>query len=164
MNEIKPAPKRTPTSILQKRTDRAEVKELIQMILDSPIRRAPITDVDGVRDIASFKGMNTDVKTRILLQIATDAMKGDRQAAEFIFKFGGLEPVKESKVTVETPTFIDDLGGEVINAVVAEEVKETVIESGDTTVALPVYVDDVEAGNITPEEIGAKFNERTSES
>ena len=143
-NESLP-PRKITSSVAKRKSDKSEIKDLIQEILDSPIKKSPIVEVDGLRDISSFKNANTDVKTRILLQIAMSAMKGDKASAEFLMKYGGFEPIKESKVTIDTPTFIDDISaasGEVQEMTEEDEPKSLEAPEED----LPVYVDITEAG------------------
>lgn len=143
-NESLP-PRKITSSVAKRKSDKSEIKDLIQEILDSPIKKSPIVEVDGFRDISSFKNANTDVKTRILLQIAMSAMKGDKASAEFLMKYGGFEPIKESKVTIDTPTFIDDISaasGEAQEMIEEDEPKSLEAPEED----LPVYVDITEAG------------------
>ena len=128
---------------LKSKSNRDDIQDLIQAILDSPIKKSATVKVDGLRDISAFKGANTDVKTRILLQITMDAMKGDRASAEFLMKYGGFEPIKEAKVTVNTPTFLDDIPGDGLDALPEGEVTEA-LEAPEEE--LPLYVDPVEAG------------------
>ena len=93
-----------------KAKEKQDMQKLIRMIFDSPLsNKEELLEVDGERSIEDFKKANVDIKTRILLQITMDAMKGDRQCAEFLFKYGGFEPPKEQHVTMETPTIIDDM-------------------------------------------------------
>lgn len=143
-NESLP-PRKITSSVAKRKSDKTEIKELIQEILDSPIKKSPIVEVDGLRDISSFKNANTDVKTRILLQIAMSAMKGDKASAEFLMKYGGFEPAKEAKVTIDTPTFIEDMpmGDESQGELSAES---SALPSSEETDELPIYVDISEAG------------------
>lgn len=87
------------------------MQKLIRMFLDAPIAvdRDEIKELDEKTTIKELHKAETDVKTRIILQIGLDAMKGDRQCAEFLFKYGGLEPIKEQEVTMNVPTIIDDM-------------------------------------------------------
>lgn len=86
-----------------------DMRRLIRAALDSPIQDGKQYELDGKTAFSSYKKKNTDVKTRMILSIAVDAMKGDRQAAEFLMKYGGFEPPKEQNVTVELPTIVDDI-------------------------------------------------------
>lgn len=95
---------------VRRRNDRRDVQRLIRAVLTSPMKDGPTVEVDGERSIESFKRQNTDMQTRILLNTAIDAASGDAKARDFLFKYAGFEPVKEQSVTVDMPTFIDDMG------------------------------------------------------
>ena len=87
-----------------------DLKDLIALVLESPVNSedANLALVNGNYSIQSFKGKNTDVRTRILLAMSMKAMAGDIKAAEFMMKYGGFEPPKEHNVEVKTPVFIND--------------------------------------------------------
>lgn len=95
-----------------KRTnDRRDMQRLIRTVLASPLSsNGEVLRVDGERSIESFKKKNTDVQTRIVINAALGAASGDAKARDFIFKYGGFEPVKEQSVSVDLPTFVDDMG------------------------------------------------------
>lgn len=95
---------------VRRRNDRRDVQRLIRAVLASPVKDGPTVEVDGERSVESFKKQNTDMQTRILLNTAIDAAAGDAKARDFLFKYAGFEPVKEQAVTVDMPTFIDDMG------------------------------------------------------
>ena len=97
---------------VKKTNDRRDLQRLIRMVLSSPLNDDDeILEVDGKRSIEAFKKKNTDMQTRIIINTAVDAAKGDAKAREFIFKYGGLEPVREQQITVDIPSFIDDISG-----------------------------------------------------
>ena len=97
---------------VKKANDRRDMQRLIRMVLASPVNSdEEMQVVDGKKSIESFKKKNTDMQTRIIINTAVDAAKGDAKAREFIFKYGGLEPVKEQQITVDIPTFVDDISG-----------------------------------------------------
>lgn len=94
---------------MEKRNARRDMQNLINAVLDSPLETGPVKKVDGEASLKSFKGANTDVKTRIILQFALDASKGDDKKANFLFKYGGLEPKLEQDVTLDMPVFVDTI-------------------------------------------------------
>lgn len=94
---------------VRKRRETLDMKRLIRLALDSPLTDGKIFEIDGEKPIEFFKKRNTDVKTRMVLQVAVDAAKGDLKSAEFLMKYGGFEPPKEQNVTVELPTIVDDI-------------------------------------------------------
>lgn len=96
--------------------DRQDMQRLIRLILDTPIHSTggkkgqKQVELSEGMTLDDLKGQNTDVKTRMLTVQALSACNGDKAAAEFLMKYGGLEPIKEQTVTLEPPTFVDDLG------------------------------------------------------
>lgn len=94
---------------IRKARETTDMKRLIRLALDSPLEDGMVFEVDGSKPLKYYKSRNTDVKTRMILQVAIDAAKGDLKSAEFLMKYGGFEPPKEQNVTVELPTIIDDI-------------------------------------------------------
>lgn len=98
--------------------DRQDIQRLIRLVLDAPVYKTkgrkpnPVVELEGDMSIEDIKGKNTTVATRILTVQALQAVNGELKSAEFLMKYGGLEPVKEQTVTLETPTFVDDLDGD----------------------------------------------------
>ena len=94
---------------VKRANDKRDMQRLIRTVLASPLTDGPMLEVDGKRPLDSFKKKNSDVQTRIIINAALDAAAGDDKARAFIFKYGGYEPVKEQSLTVELPTFVDDM-------------------------------------------------------
>lgn len=92
-----------------KSREATDMKRLIRLALSSPLADGNIFELDGITPLAYYKKRNTDVQTRIIISQAAEAMKGDRQSAEFLMKYGGFEPPKEQNISVEVPTFLDDI-------------------------------------------------------
>lgn len=92
-----------------KARSKKDMRNLIQAILDSPIKDEPIEEIDGVRSLESMKKKNTTVVTRILIQTALDAMKGDEKKAKLLFDYAGYMPTKEQQISMELPQIIDDM-------------------------------------------------------
>lgn len=113
------------------RREAIDMKRLIRLALDSPLKEGRQYELDGRTPLASFKQKNTDVKTRMVISIATDAMKGDHKAAEFLMKYGGFEPPKEQNVTVELPTIVDDITAKALLRQEAERLADDDEEDGN---------------------------------
>lgn len=93
--------------------EKTDMQKLIRLVLDTPLSsKEPLVEVDGERSLEEYKKAPVDIKTRIVLQMAADAMKGDSKARQDIFKYGGFEPIKEQHLMVETPVIIDDMGAD----------------------------------------------------
>lgn len=87
-----------------------DLKEIIDLILDSPLKnKGDIVQADGVTSLESLSKCNTDVKTRIIMQMAKGAATGEVKHAEFLMKYSGKEPPKQQHLTMELPTIVDDM-------------------------------------------------------
>lgn len=116
------------------------LKDVVKLIMESPITDAQITYLDGRTSMASLKGKNIDVQTAIAVRMANQAMGGDVKSFEVLMKAGGLEPPKEQKITVDLPTFYtgtDDLPAD-IKAALAEEVAIAIDDAKEKGAAVDV--------------------------
>lgn len=90
-----------------------DVKSIINAIMESPVSDKlgkEVVHVDGKNGISWYKGKSLDVQTTLLLKITDTALKtGDVKTAEFLMKYGGYEPPKQQQVTLDLPTFINDM-------------------------------------------------------
>ena len=95
---------------LAKARAKRDVKEITALILDKPWKDSEkVIDINDTASIEALMSANTDVKTRIMMRMASAAMDGDIKAAEFVMKYSGNEPAKETNLNVTLPTFIDDM-------------------------------------------------------
>lgn len=86
-----------------------DTKTLIQTIMNSPLKEGKVYEIDGETPLKEYRDANTDLKTRMFLQIGLEAAGGDIKAAEFIMKHGGFDPVKEEKITIDIPRFSNNI-------------------------------------------------------
>ena len=94
------------------RRSRRDLQNLINAVLESPLKRGEVEEVDGARSLKSYETCNTTVMTRIVIQMALDAMKGDDKKAKLLFDYAGLMPVKEQSMSLELPQFVNDMGSD----------------------------------------------------
>lgn len=116
------------------------LKEVVALVMKSPISDAQVSYLDGVTPMSALKSMNVDVQTAIVARFANQAMGGDVKSFEVLMKAGGLEPPKEQKITVDLPTFYtgtDDLPAD-IKAALAEEVAIAIDDSKEEDAAVEV--------------------------
>lgn len=116
------------------------LKEVVALVMKSPISDAQVSYLDGVTPMSALKSMNVDVQTAIVARFANQAMGGDVKSFEVLMKAGGLEPPKEQKITVDLPTFytgVDDLPAD-IKAALAEEVAIAIDDSKEEDAAVEV--------------------------
>jgi hypothetical protein len=87
-----------------------DLKDIIRMVMSSPLKdKGEVVQADGNLSLESLSKCNTDVQTRIVMQIAKDAATGNTKSADFLAKYGGMEPPKQQQITMELPTIIDDM-------------------------------------------------------
>lgn len=87
-----------------------DLKEIIHLVLQSPLKsRGDVMQADGNVSMEELSKANTDVQTRMILQITKSACVGDVKSARFIAEYGGMEPPKQQHLTMELPTIIDDM-------------------------------------------------------
>ena len=105
------------------------LKEIVAIVMSSPIGDGVPIKLDGRMSMKSLKDKNLDVQTGIAVRMANQALGGDVKSADWLVKMGGMEPVKEQKITVDLPTFYsnpDELPEDIRKALAAE--MATVIE------------------------------------
>ena len=99
----------------QKKYDKEQrqfaLREIIETIMTSPIRKGEVIRLSKENPIPlkDLKGANVEMQVAMCLSIASEAAGGDIKAADWLCKYAGLEPAKETKVEVESVTFIDDI-------------------------------------------------------
>lgn len=94
---------------VRKKRAKRDSKILIRAIMESPLRKGEVFEVDGDTPIEVVAKQNTDVQTRMLLKIAGLAAQGDIKAADFLMKYGGYTPPVEQNVTLNIPRIVDDI-------------------------------------------------------
>lgn len=110
-----------------------DLQKLVKMVLTMPIE----SDKDAIkigdrRALMDFKGENTDVITRILLQLATESMRGSPKHIQILFDYGGMKPEKEHKVQIDVPVIIDDMRSPMIEAATAVITEEDYTEEEES--------------------------------
>ena len=103
------------------------LREVIETIMSSPIRKGEVVRLTKENPIPlkELKGANVEMQVAMCLSIASEAAGGDIKAADWLCKYAGLEPAKETKVEVESVTFVDDIPDtEPVAQAIAEAVKD----------------------------------------
>lgn len=99
------------------------LKEIVTIVMNSPIGDGVPVKLDGRMSMMSLRDKNLDVQTGIAVRMANQALGGDVKSADWLVKMGGMEPVKEQKITVDLPSFYsnpDDLPEDVKQALASE--------------------------------------------
>lgn len=116
------------------------LKEIVTIVMNSPIGDGAPVKLDGRMSMMSLKDKNLDVQTGIAVRMANQALGGDVKSADWLVKMGGMEPVKEQKITVDLPTFYsgtDDLPADIKQAL-ASEVATVIEDTKDDDTAVEV--------------------------
>ncbi len=105
------------------------LQDVIRIIMESPLRAGKIIELskDNPIPLRELKGANVQMQVAMVLSMASGAVGGDVKKAEWLCKYAGYEPIKESKVSVETVNFIDDIPSPALEPVmtaIAESVRE----------------------------------------
>lgn len=113
----------TVSGVMREHED-VDIRRLIHLVLDSPslplseervvskdgkLISGPLESPDGTTSLKEFKGKNTLASTRLIINMAAQAINGDVKAADFLMKYGGFTPPREEKVSVDLPVIIDDM-------------------------------------------------------
>lgn len=86
--------------------EKKKMKEVLQVLLQMPLKKGKVYDVDEIKNFASLKGKNIDVQTAILIKQLQLALSGDRASAEFIRDTSGQKPKEDIKVDANIPIVI----------------------------------------------------------
>lgn len=119
---------------VKKANDRRDMQRLIRTVMESPIHKGDEFEVAEGNCIDDYEGKNVSIQARIIINSAIKAANGDDKSREFLFKYGGFEPVKEQHVTTEIPTFVNDMGAPEPLPVTEDESEDPVEIYDDGTV------------------------------
>ena len=99
------------------------LKEIVNLVMNSPIGDGVPVKLDGRMSMMSLMDKNLDVQSAITVRMANQALNGDVKSADWLVKMGGMEPVKEQKISIDLPTFYsnpDELPEDVKRALAQE--------------------------------------------
>lgn len=96
------------------RKQKKQMKEVLGVLLDMPMKKGKQVDVESVRDFASLRGRNISVGDAILIAQIQRAMQGNVQSAEFIRDTSGQKPVEDINMSgqIGMVQIIDDVPDE----------------------------------------------------
>ena len=90
---------------------RQDLQDVIDLIMHSPLKKGEIIRLSAENPIplSSLKGENVEAQTAMALSMMSGAIGGDVKKADWVCKYGGYEPVKETKLQIDSVTFVDDI-------------------------------------------------------
>lgn len=71
------------------------MRELLEVLLDMPMKPGKRADIDNVRSFADLKGKNITVQDAVMLAQIQKALKGDTTAAAFLRDTAGEKPTEK---------------------------------------------------------------------
>lgn len=87
------------------------MKEVLDVLLDMPLKKGKHNDVEDIRNFASLKGKNLNVQEAIMIAQVQKALKGDTNALQFIRDTIGQKQADSLNIGAEFGVqIIDDIG------------------------------------------------------
>lgn len=135
MTAIDPERSLDPTKAEIEKRDRERrvngFQDLVRAVMESPLKQGKLIEIakDNKIPIKDLKGANVSVQTAIILGQAASAVGGNVKSAEWMCKYAGYEPAKETKVEFESVTFVDDIPA--VNNAIATAVAKVVKDAAD---------------------------------
>lgn len=107
-----------------------DLQEVIRAFMNKPLQPGDVVEADDDLAMSEYNGKNVTVQSAITIEQVKKALAGQKDSAEFCFKYGGYEPVKKQDVTLTMPTFVNDVPDE-IKAQLEEEAKALALLDGE---------------------------------
>lgn len=87
------------------------MKEVLDVLLDMPLKKGKHNDVEDIRNFAAIKGKNLNVQEAIMIAQVQKALKGDTNAIQFIRDTIGQKQIENINLSAGVPIVIkDDMG------------------------------------------------------
>ena len=91
------------------------MRELLEVLLDMPMKPGKRADIDHVRSFADLKGKNITVQDAVMLAQIQKALKGDTTAAAFLRDTAGEKPGEKMDISGSI-----DTGAEKLESILAQ--------------------------------------------
>lgn len=88
---------------VKKRRKKKALQELVRTILEMPIERGAMADVDEMTSLDDMVSSNVSVKAGIIMAAVKKGLEGDTKAATMLFEIVG-DKVDKQKVEVKSET------------------------------------------------------------
>lgn len=90
----------------QVRRDKKKMKETAELIMSLPLRGGQKQQIEMIQSFGALQGKNISVSEAIVYAQAKRAVKGDKQAAEFIRDTAGQKPGEKLDVKGAIPVVL----------------------------------------------------------
>lgn len=88
---------------VKKRREKKALQELVRTILEMPIERGAMADVDEMTSLDDMVSSNVSVKAGIIMAAVKKGLEGDTKAATMLFEIVG-DKVDKQKVEIKSET------------------------------------------------------------
>jgi len=89
---------------------KTDVTDIIRQVMASPIKKTgEVREADGIISMEELSKSNTTVQTRIVTQMAFNAIQGDVKSATFLMTYGGYAAPEVRENDDDTLVIIDDV-------------------------------------------------------
>lgn len=89
---------------------KTDVTDIIRQVMMSPIKRTgEVVEADGKISMEELSHANTTVQTRIITQMAFNAIQGDVKSATFLMTYGGYAAPEVKESQEDSLVIIDDV-------------------------------------------------------
>lgn len=91
---------------------RKALKDTIEILMNMPVSKGKVADIEGIRSFAELNGKNITVDQAIMIRLVQKALKGDLNAVAMIRDTVGEKPTDKMEIKDTTPVIIsgeDDL-------------------------------------------------------
>ncbi len=91
---------------------RKALKDTLEILMNMPINKGKVADIEGIRSFAELNGKNITVDQAIMIRVVQKALKGDLNAVAMMRDTVGEKPTDKMEIKDTTPVIIsgeDDL-------------------------------------------------------
>lgn len=97
----------------KKNSRKQDLQEVIRAFMDKPLQPGEVVDAGENKALSEYNGKNVTVMSAMVIEQVKKGLVGQKDSAEFCFKYGGYEPVKKQDISISMPTFVNDVPEEI---------------------------------------------------
>jgi hypothetical protein len=93
------------------RREKKAIKDIVELVLQMPIKDGKKTSVDRIKSLASANGQNISVQEALVLKTTQKALQGDIKALRLLLEMAGQNPLQDGygDETKENDGLIDSI-------------------------------------------------------
>lgn len=97
----------------KKGSRKQDLQEVIRAFMDKPLQPGDVVSAEDDKALSEYNGKNVTVMSAMVIEQIKKGLVGQKDSAEFCFKYGGYEPVKKQDISISMPTFVNDVPDEI---------------------------------------------------